>query len=345
MMQCPICKSDLTPLDVGSRIEHVDFCLENGPSTLEVNEEGRMIMKKVVDPKKQRKICPICDKTFQQLNLHFKKCALKNDVPPDLMLDYWDRINKDSKVSKKFPRELLKDFVNKCIKEGRDGDQVDFARALYISMSDGKDEPPEVTLIDENSLSDPTSSGGASEAPSSSETSSSNSNLMNNSKTTNANQLLMQNATNKPQPKAKSQPKKFRLQLVDDTTKQSNIELRIDRELAASRSKRYRDTIAVSKSFVLRDPCNNDNQDDDDCLILIQESQESYETSDEDLSKLFYRARLKSCDGSIACSKYECSDHDVNLLLVEFKNYTGPTIDAESKRTDMLPDASNPAEF
>lgn len=346
-MQCPICNADLIPLDVGSRLEHVNFCIENGPTTTEFDETGRLQAKKIIDPKKQRKICPICDKTFQQLNSHFKTCALKNDVPPNLMLDYWERINKEAK--KKFPRDLLDNFVTKCIREGRDGDQVDFARALSLSMAErepSRSNKPSSTVPinngelhpDSENTSDSTIATVVSVASNDLNTiptyESDNQTVSNTNNARNYNQILMQNAaastsadtSRRPTSRTRAFLRNYRLQLADDVTKQSNVDLRIERELAASNTKRYQDAISKShRKFVLRDPCSANAAEEEDCIILIQESQ-SPENSPADetdeLRKLFHRARLK------------IDDNDVELLLVDFEKYSGASMDAPPRRVD-----------
>lgn len=316
-MKCPICNLDLSPLDLVSRTEHVDLCIENGPSVLDIDESGKLIVKKNVPPGKQRKICPICDKTFQSLNQHFKVCAIKNDVPPSLMLDYWDKINSDVKNPKKFPRELLDSFVAKCIREGRVGDQVDFARALSMSMADGQPEQtgPSISgntaieLAPDNRL---TAAATSSETPTPTE-----------SNVRNATEILMtapppaKVAPSINRAKSSNSRPKFRLELVDDNIKRSNVELRIDRELAATRSKRYQEALMASRL----------SEEDGECMI-IGETQPPAERMD----KLFHRARLKDCNESIACTRAECQDHELELMLVEFRIYSGASMDAAPKQ-------------
>lgn len=325
-MKCPICNTDLSPLDLVSRTEHVDLCIENGPSIVDIGETGQPVVKRNVPPGKQRKICPICDKTFQTIHSHFKTCALKNDLPPNLMLDYWDKINSGVKNPKKFPRDLLDNFVTKCIKEGRVGDQVDFARALSMSMAEdepgwqGHGETEIKTYVgadDSNSASDelcqPT--------------------------VANVSQVLVQNTAtvgvaSRPRKATTSKPK-FRLELVDDMTKRANIELRIDRELAATRSKRYQEALEAYRET-----------DKDDC-ILIEDSEFCQEKQDLrrpdepgdireqiELDKLFYKARLKACTGAESCMRGECQNHELALVVEGFEMFIGKSIDAPPKRVD-----------
>lgn len=309
IMKCPICKLDLEPLDLVSRSEHVDLCIENGPSVVEVDETGRLVVKKNIPPGKQRKICLICDKTFQNLHHHFKTCALKHDVPPDLMLDYWDKINAGEKKPKKFPRDLLDSFVAKCIREGRVGDQVDFARALSMSMADGPESHNETssTVIQEQTMSDGQDSMTSIAEQQQALTTSA---LTQQQRVTTTRVPLAvqvrpsgRGVANRP----KEQAKTYRLQMVDDAMKKANVALRIDRELAAARSKRY---------------LESSRQLDQDCLILDENFAKG------DFDKLFNRAQMKACDGSASCLASECVDHELLLLIDEFKIYSGPLIDA-----------------
>lgn len=322
-MKCPICSLDLSPLDLISKTEHVDLCLENGPSTLDVDDSGRLVIKKNVP---QRIICPICDKTFNKINNHFKNCALKNDVPPNLMLDYWDKINKDCEKPKKFPRDLLDRFVAKAIKEGRLGDQVNFAKALSISMAESDPNykgPPEenesphvdVTITRESNQN---SNQAGQDQPST-------------ITAPRADVILMQNAASMSLPTAgsstRSNAKKFRIELVDEATKQANIELRIERELAATSERRYREALAASR----RDVSSQDGDVNDEVVFVADPI-----TSEEvDFNKLFFRARLKSCTNDLSCYRGECGkDHDLILMMDEFAVYSGTSMDADPKRLD-----------
>lgn len=363
-MKCPICSADLSPLDLVSRTEHVDLCIEHGPAVVEVNDTGQLVVKKTVAAAKRRLICPICDKTFMNLATHFKSCALKYDVPPQLMLTHWDQINSHAKIPKKFPRDLLDSFVEKCIKEGRVGDQVDFARALSLSMAEeddddsqqsatganrGRQRPGNSSVIPQQTTNGVANlqqrlqqSGETNETESASNASAAT-NASSSSAAINANQVMMQNAASgKPR-------KRYRLELVGEELKASNIALRIDRELAASRSKRYQGTLRDARNIreQLRDEGQPDNiqpsregndeeDDDDDCVILLDTQYFSKvsaicnNTSDE-LSKLFHRARLKDCNGSDACLEASCTAHELELLLEDFRVYSGSSMDAPPK--------------
>lgn len=342
-MKCPICQSDLSPLDLVSRTEHVDICIENGPSVLEIGESGRLVIKKNVPPGKQRKICPICDKTFQNLNSHFKTCAIKNDVPPHLMLDYWDKINHDTKNPKKFPRELLDAFVTRSVKEGRVGDQVDFARALSLSMADS--EPRKAALqsssnsLTTNSVILDTSQDGT--TSSIQLQNDSNSGLELSSDVPDVNQVLMRNAitsssvdlpTFGKQPLRSKPRKQFRIELVDDTIKVANVQLRVEREMAATRYKRYQEAVAAQRQYLGCD----DNGDDDDCVIQLPSSPEDSTSNEVELEKLFFRARLKDCNGSESCLQASCEDHQLALMLEEYRAYSGTSMDAAPNRSEPV---------
>lgn len=252
-MNCPICKVDLSPLDFVSKTEHVDLCIENGPTVLDFDGNGRAVIRRNVPPNKQRKICPICDKTFQSIHLHYKKCALKNDVLPDLMLDHWDQFNKDANTCKKFPRDLLENFINRRVREGRSGEQVEYAKGLLLSMTESEpntantngslviQQPLVEITVDDSDTNQSAASvttnqqqaadGAGQQIPACSSSAT-------------VEQALMQSArdpatTTKVSAKAKPQ-KKFRIELVDDVVKRVHINLRRERELAASTERRFR---------------------------------------------------------------------------------------------------------
>lgn len=314
-MQCPICKLDLTPLDLYSRQEHCELCLENGPSILEADETGRLVIKKRVPPGKQRRICPICDKTFQSLNAHFKTCAIKNDVPPHLMLEYWDKINSDIKNPKKFPRELLDNFVKKCVREGRVGDQVDFARALSLSIAESE---PQTSSTSTSTAVGLTTELSDASAPQVAPAPNVNHVLMSSAAT-----ITNTNIVHVPKPANK---KKFRLELVDDSMKRANILVRLDRELAATRSRRYEEALRASE-------LNSDVQViDENCDGDVEILEELKSCDNSELDKLFFRARLKDCTDSSDCSQGTCRGHDLMLLMEEFKPYAGASMDAAPSR-------------
>lgn len=295
-MKCPICRIDLSPLDLVSRHEHVELCLENGPSVVEINETGQAIVKRNIPTVKQRKICPICDKTFQNILSHFKTCALKFDVPPNLMLEHWDAIQLGSKNKKKFPKELLDNFVAKCIKEGRVGEQVDIARALSLSI-EGDGGGLDQTSRD---VSQGDAQGELTETVASSLSSSIVSTGQQVADQTRPFARFGNNQdAPKKQPSRNGVPKKtYRLEKVDETTRKANIALRIDRELAMTRSRRYEQptTTELGKQF---DPIDSI-----------------------DLNKLFFRARLKDCDGSQDCLEANCTIHELELTMEEFVPYS-----------------------
>lgn len=324
-MKCPVCDLDLSPLDLVSKTEHVNICVENGPSIVEIGHDGRAVIKKNIPFAKQRKICPICDKTFQTINQHFKTCALKYDVPPDLMLEHWDKINSGSKNPKKFPRDLLDNFVKKCIKEGRLGYQLDKARALSLSMggnelqnddSSSSTCVPPIT-IDEGDITRDSSVDQPPQLP---------------PHTRDVTQQLMQVNSSETVKKSSNLSKKsFRLELVCESIKKSNIELRIDREVAATRAKRYEDA--------LKSRYQKSNNQDDECVI-VDESASPQEIDIEGRNKLFFRARLKDCNGSELCLSADCNDHELLLLMDDFVAYSGRSMDAPPKQT-QTPSASN----
>lgn len=289
-MDCPICSKDLSPLDVQSRAEHVEVCLENGPAVLETNGYGEIVIKKDIAEQKKRKICPICDKTFQNITYHFKSCALKHDVPLDLMLDYWDKINKEIKEPKAFPCDLLENFVAKCVKEGRMGEQVDFAKALYSSLADK--DMPDISPIPSTDQSNTEKTLPTVNA------------RLDNSRTTSVgtirpsvSEVLMRNAN-----LLKSGTKKYKIELTDNITKLSNIKLRIERELAASRSFQYS---LIDNTQLNRLRTSNDFEA---CLSATSMS-------------LFHRAALKSCASSEHCSELKCENHDFEFMIESFRRY------------------------
>lgn len=350
-MNCPICDQDLTILDLVSATEHVNTCVEHGPSVLELDDTGQVVVKKNLPAGKQRKICPICDKTFQNLTTHFKICAIRHDVPPDLMMQHWENINSECKKPKKFPRDLLTSFINKCVKEGRIGEQVDYARALVLSLYDG----------------DPEASNDPSDIPDTSQASTSGGSAVINSTATSSStgsrqtvrrdvtQELLRNAANlvnneRPANGAARQAsrrQKFRLEFVDDQMKRSNIALRIDRELAASRSNRYNEMFCENRAAGCDetddDDCVIEIQEDDDCMIVQDIPSTSFNTSSSlvgicnrddkdkaiDLNKLFFLARLKDCTDSDSCQRADCGEHELHLLLDDFKSYSGKSMDSD----------------
>lgn len=351
-MKCPICKADLNPLDIVSRTEHVDLCIENGPSLVDYNETGQLVVKKNIPLAKQRKICPICDKTFQSIHSHFKTCALKFDVPPSLMLEHWDRINEGIKNPKKFPRDLLDNFVAKSVREGRVGDQVDFARALSLSMAeDGSDiqSSNSTQATTQQSLPTPAGTletiiGDESSLPLSIQDQSTPNDPQPESSvgrpTTDASRILMQNAPSTITGPSRAKPTvpkvRYPLELVDEPTKLSNIELRVDRELAATRLKRYEEALKASRPF-----SSDDNDDDDDECILLDDNKDIGELTRQpetssgfdfrqrlDYDKMFYKARLKACDGSSSCLLGECNGHELDLLIEGFEIYIGRSVNA-----------------
>lgn len=321
-MLCPVCNLDLSPLDLVSRTEHVNLCIENGPSILEIDDSGQTVIKRNIPPAKQRKICPICDKTFQTINQHFKVCALKHDVPPDLMFEYWDKISSGSKNPKKFPRDLLDNFVKKCIKEGRIGYQLDKARALSLSLADDQCQNddssssaciPSLIVVDETTQD----SVGLQPEPTTSE-------LIQPQLTAarNLNQVLMQSRSTLDAKKGSGlnrAKKSFRLEIVCDSTREANIALRIDREVAATRAKRYEEAVKY------RNPDNGEQEGD---CVIIDESTSSQKEDTDERNKLFFRARLKNCDGSELCLTATCTDHELLLLMDDFVAYSGRSMDA-----------------
>lgn len=328
-MNCPICDQDLTILDLTSATEHVNTCVEHGPSVIELDDSGQVVVKRNVPPGKQRKICPICDKTFQNLITHFKPCALKYDVPPDLMLQYWDNINADLKKPKKFPRDLLTSFISKCIKEGRVGEQVDYAKALVMSLTDGDPESSnELPDISQASTSDSISSSATSETKTPAPTIARD-----------VTKELLRNAAElargdkvAPAKKPASRRQKFRIEMVDESVRRANIALRIDRELAASRITRYKEMLhAVSETHQAKiiDIQASGDEDDDECMIVQDNAfREATKSEPVDLGKLFFLARLKNCNGSKLCEQANCVDHELHLLLDDFKSYSGKSMDA-----------------
>lgn len=318
-MQCPICNIDLEPLDLASRTEHVDLCIENGPSVVTIGEDGRATVKKNIPANKVRRVCPICDKTFQNLPMHYKTCALKNDVPPSLMLDQWEAINADLKRPKEFPRSLLDGFVKKCVQEGRVGEQVEFARALSLSMSDNCDE--DLVTIDDESSRLSTGSVGGGQAQSGLQQSNNNNAQRQPVAGPLASEILLKQAKKAPtvaQPQKKA--KQFRLELVDELTKRANIKLRIERELAATRTRRYLDALVNENTI---------NSDDNGSEI---DNNTTKGKLCDDSDSLFSRARLKSCDWSAECRQGRCQDHELRLLVDGFAIYSGRSIDATPRK-------------
>lgn len=329
-MKCPICDLDLSPLDLISRTEHVDLCIENGPSVVEVNDTGQLVVKRNLPPNKQRKICPICDKTFTTLTTHFKTCALKHDVPPDLMLSHWDSINCNAKNPKKFPPDLLQSFIAKCVKEGRLGEQVDFARALVLSMTSG--DAQSLILHDPNILhEDSTASTSEILTATSSELAETQRSIQSVGKAApcgnSVSSRLMTAATSNASSTTRAVARqKYRIEVTDELNKQANIALRISRELAASRNQRYRQQ-RVDNAAVANEEDDEEVAvvlDDNECVLVDDDNAlDTCLQSDSPMRKLFYRARMKMCSNSDACQLAKCDDHDLELMLDDFKSYTG----------------------
>ena len=265
-MKCPICKIDLSPLDLVSRHEHVELCIENGPTIVDVDQSGQLVMKKNVPANKQRRICPICDKTFMSIHSHFKTCALKNDLPPHMMLEHWDKINTETQSTKKFPRDLLDSFVAKCVKEGRVGDQVDYAKALSLSMAESEPDKASIKRNKDGSViqqqqtnpidivtdEDTNQSIASTSSSIQQQVTRSDANDQDQATTrqaqaqvVNVDQVLMQSSSRDGFANGKKgvNKPKYRLEIVDEATRISNLELRMDRELAASRKRRYQEAL------------------------------------------------------------------------------------------------------
>lgn len=256
-MNCPICKVDLSPLDFVSRTEHVDLCVENGPAILDYSETGQAVIRKNIPPNKQRKICPTCDKTFQAIHVHYKKCALKNDILPDLMFDHWEQLNKDSKATRKFPRDLLEGFIARRIKEGRAGEQVEYARGLLLSMTESEPDVGGNTngrtvamqqhhtdiLVNIDDTNQSTANSTSSHPPNRqlSVQEADHQSFSAQGGASTVEQVLMQAAAAAgPATLRRGKPnKKFSIELVDDVVKRVNIDLRRERELAASARRRF----------------------------------------------------------------------------------------------------------
>lgn len=331
-MQCPICKLDLSPLDSVSKNEHVSLCLEYGPSRVDINSEGKPVIVKTIDAKKVRKICPVCDKTFQNLNSHFKTCVIKNDVPPDLMMDYWDKINNED--PKEFPTSLFNCFIEKCTKEGRNGYQVDVAKAFLLSM--GGSEPSTTSNSKSNDLAETAAESIGVEVTSSTNNSQDPTNLLlqTNSRQVNAEHILMKNSNASTSRNNSKSAKKYMLETAQDSLKRANVQLMIERELSASRLRRYNEAVKNNinncRDLIIEESHNYDHDDDD--VVLIHDSQSTSKAVEEansdeiDLNKLFHKARMKNCDASISCSKGECINHELELLLEEFKIYSGASM-------------------
>lgn len=252
-MECPICKSDLSPFDIQYRNEHITLCLENGPSVVEF-EAGRPVIRKIIPTDKQRKICPICSKTFQNIHTHFKSCALKNDLNPDLMQDYWFKLNDECKTDKCFPRDLLESYIEKCTKEGRLGEQVEFANALLQTLPEDTKRKRRANcngsvIAQQGDNQTIVNMEESNDSNSMSSIASTNDNRVNGhyhqQPVINVGQVLMQNATNGTAATASKsstrQPTRAKtpLELADKATKKANIALRMERELSATSRKRY----------------------------------------------------------------------------------------------------------
>lgn len=272
--------------------------------------------------------------------MHFKPCSLKNDVPPDLMLQYWDNINSDSKRPKKFPRDLLISYIGKCVKEGRIGEQVDYAKALVLSLSDGDTEAVSNELSQITDTSQASSTADSMAASSIGSAANSDNNQPEAAR--DVTQELLRNAANlakeRPAATSKRPPtrQKYRLELVEESVKRSNIELRIDRELAASREHRYKEALHEGRCVPTVEIHGDDDDDDDDECMIVQDnssvsgvaSESTIECKPVDLGKLFFLARLKDCDNSDPCQQSNCDHHELRLLLEEFKSYSGKSMDA-----------------
>lgn len=338
VMLCPICNVDLSFLDPQSRNEHIEVCVNNGPSLLETDESGQVVIVKRIQAGKQRKICPVCSKTFQNLHSHYKTCAVKNDVIPDIMMEQWEQLNSGLQKPKKFPKEMLDNFVAKCIKEGRIGEQVDIARALSMSMSDPSDcsyHPIESDAITQN-IATTTS---PSESNSQSNTSIATSKITQSSDVTLISSrvqvpLVLKQPSNAKGVQQKQKLRKLtRLEAVDDATKRNYINVRIQKELNASRDMRYKEIVRqqLSMGIGIENVSTGDDGEDEmnvidvSSLDVINDEHDSFYS--ECIDTLFYRARMKSCDGSELCLSGFCSGHEFSLLIEEFSKYTGKSID------------------
>jgi len=268
------------------------------------------------------------------------------------MLEQWDRINLESNSNKKFPRDLLDKYIAKCVKEGRIGEQVDFARALLLSMTES--DPTTSTAQSNNVITpqlisecsnDATGNTGQPSILESNHSSSSR-------PPSNGVALIMQNATHhqpmvdQSKGRQKSKPK-YRIELVDSPVKESNIQLRIDRELAATRIRRYQEAL-VALGTDERDVLSSLREDDpvvetllpvpedDDCCVILDDKSDcrttniaNEDTKHEvaiDFEKLFYKSRLKRCNSLGSCPALSCSDksHELELTIEGFHKFTLP---------------------
>lgn len=127
--------------------------------------------------------------------------------------------------------------------------------------------------------------------------------------------------------------KKYPLETVDKATKRICIYLRKERELAATRHRRYLETLRSQPNcdIIIE---NVDDNDGETVIVIPDDDDDSNQNqSTEDLEdKLFYRARMKICNTSSECQAGICQQHDMILLLKEFEKYTGRSIDAEPTR-------------
>lgn len=376
-MLCPICNLDLTHLDPVSRTEHVNICLEGGPTTsLAFETNGHLIGAKQNEPSKQRIICPVCSKTFQQVYNHFKLCAFKNDIPPHLLMEYWDKINAqlstNKETTKPFPREILDNFILKCMKEGRVGADVEYAQALSMSLAESdtrktkkrsqnnawsiqlqpiqpsqaniqpttitQDESSMESDADKNVVDDectPMVSDQSAENQSDTDKNLVSSepappqpsiilnpsncvlNMMRNetkkqmiNQTT---QILTDSQTNILLPQGNSatmltlshlkqagtnvkSPKKRRLELISDEDKCSTVQLRVDRELAASK---YWRRLQAYRT----------------------EGDSQYTSMKPQIPDLWYKSRLSVCDIA-SCQVEGCNHDDLIFVVEEFRIYS-----------------------
>lgn len=236
-MDCPICSLDLQYLDWQSKTEHVDMCLEHGPTVVGVGPDGSAVIVKSIPEAKRRKICPVCDKTFQNLISHYKNCCLKKDLPLNLILEQWDRIASDAGKDTTIPCDLLKNFISKCVKEKRVGEQVEFAKTLYCSMTGFEFNIESITSTAEANKKNRAADANTSRVIVHEESLNSNDNIsrQDHPDIDEVHPLLQQlhRTISKKQVK---ETKDYKLVSANNMTKLSNIRLRIERELAASRS-------------------------------------------------------------------------------------------------------------
>ncbi|XP_065668564.1 uncharacterized protein LOC100206903 isoform X4 [Hydra vulgaris] len=104
---CTLCFKDLTNANSMDRLLHMNSCADKS-----VKFQAKFKIKENKSPKNGNQ-CPLCSKTFNQLNflLHIKKCAVKRNIPISQLLLIFQK-NQESLSTNKI--KLSETPLNKC---------------------------------------------------------------------------------------------------------------------------------------------------------------------------------------------------------------------------------------